>query len=113
MQRYRECGFGFAVDDVGGGYASLESVIQTKPEVIKIDRHIISNLTNDLFKRSIVKFVVAFCQENNILSIGEGIQTKEDFEIIQDLGVDGGQGFYMFRPMADVTLDKISNPILK
>ena len=113
LQRYRECGFGFAVDDVGGGYASLESVVQTKPEVIKIDRHIISNLKDDLFKRSIVKFVVSFCQENNILSIAEGIQTKEDLAIVQDLGVDGGQGFFMFRPTPELDLAKISKPVLK
>jgi EAL domain-containing protein (putative c-di-GMP-specific phosphodiesterase class I)/FixJ family two-component response regulator len=113
LQRYREYGFGFAVDDVGGGYASLESVVQTKPEVIKIDRHIISNLKNDLFKRSIVKFVVSFCQENNILSIAEGIQSKEDLEIVKDLGVDGGQGYYLFRPTPKITLDKIASPLLK
>lgn len=113
LQRYREYGFGFAVDDVGGGYASLESVVQTKPEVIKIDRHIISNLKNDLFKRSIVKFVVSFCQENNILSIAEGIQSKEDYDVVQDLGVDGGQGYYLCRPTAKISLDKICTPVLK
>src|SRR3989344_6705108 len=40
LNRYREYGFKFAVDDVGGGYASLEAIVATKPEVVKIDRHI-------------------------------------------------------------------------
>ena len=113
LQRYREDGFGFAVDDVGGGYASLESVVQTKPEVIKIDRHIISNLKDDLFKRSIVKFVVSFCQENNILSIAKGIQSQEDLDVVMDLGIDGGQGYFLYRPTPKLILDRIASPLLK
>jgi len=76
LKQYRDYGFKFAVDDVGGGYASLESIIETKPEVVKIDRHIISGIHADSYRRSLIKFVVAFCKENNILSVAEGIETK-------------------------------------
>ncbi len=106
LNRYREYGFKFAVDDVGGGYASLEAIVATKPEVVKIDRHIVHELEKDAFKRSIVKFVVAFCKENGILSVAEGIERKEDLQILIELGVDAGQGYYLSRPSSATNLHK-------
>ncbi len=104
LHHYRDCGFKFAVDDMGGGYASLESIVQTRPEFVKIDRHIISELNKDYFKESIIKFIVAFCKDNHICSIAEGIETKEELEYLKGLGVDGGQGFYLCRPTAKLDL---------
>jgi len=111
LERFREHGFKFAVDDVGGGYASLESIVETKPEVVKIDRHIINNLENDPYKRSIVKFVVAFCKENNIFSIAEGIETKENLLKIMELGVDAAQGYYLSKPKPIIDIKELNNTI--
>lgn len=102
LQAYRDYGFKFAVDDVGGGYASLESIVETRPEAVKIDRHIVSQLENDSFRRSIVKFIVSFCKENKIFSIAEGIETMKDFQIVRELGVDAGQGYYFQKPSPDI-----------
>lgn len=109
LTRYRQEGFNFVVDDVGGGYASLESIVETKPEAVKIDRHIINDLHNDAFKKSIVKFVVSFCRENAILSIAEGIETKKDFDTIVELGVDAAQGFYLYRPAPRIDLERMND----
>ncbi|MGE0267625.1 MAG: EAL domain-containing protein [Candidatus Omnitrophota bacterium] len=111
LGRFREHGFKFAVDDVGGGYASLESIVETKPEVVKIDRHIINNLENDPYKRSIVKFVVAFCKENNIFSIAEGIETKENLQKIMELGVDAAQGYYLSKPKPVIDIKELNNTV--
>ena len=108
LEDYRQHGFKFAIDDVGGGYASLEAIVQTKPEMLKIDRHIISNLKDDPFKKSIVKFIVSFCQENHILSIAEGIETKEELATVKELGVDGGQGYYLYKPNGEINLAKMN-----
>ncbi|MDP2654775.1 MAG: EAL domain-containing protein [Candidatus Omnitrophota bacterium] len=102
LQIYRKHGFSFAVDDVGGGYASLESIAETRPEVIKIDRNITRNLSHDPYKRSIIKFVVSFCKENGIIPVAEGIENKDDLQLVRDLGVTGGQGYYLFRPTVEV-----------
>ncbi|HBR15585.1 MAG TPA: hypothetical protein DD723_08640 [Candidatus Omnitrophica bacterium] len=107
LNNYREYGFKFAVDDVGGGYASLESIVTTRPEVIKIDRHIVSDLGNDNLKISIVKFIVAFCKENKIFSIAEGIESKSDLEIIKGLGVDAAQGYYLHKPTSRIDFEEM------
>ncbi|MBP9853660.1 MAG: EAL domain-containing protein [Candidatus Omnitrophica bacterium] len=111
LGKFREFGFKFAVDDVGGGYASLESIVETKPEVVKIDRNIIQNLENDPYKRSIVKFVVAFCRENNIFSVAEGIETKESLHNIMELGIDAAQGYYLSKPKPEIDIKEFNNKI--
>jgi len=111
LRKFRNQGFRFAIDDVGGGYASIESIVEVRPEVVKIDRHIISNLHNDPYKKSIVKFIVSFCHENKILSIAEGIETRIDLETVRDLGVDAAQGYYLYRPSPDITSEEIRKPL--
>ena len=113
LKKYRECGFRFAVDDVGGGFASLESIVETKPEVVKIDRHIVSDLDTDSFKKSIIKFIVAFCKENNIISIAEGVETKKEWDTLIDLGIDAGQGYYFYRPTAELNIPAMSQIFIK
>lgn len=113
LDRYRELGFCFAVDDVGGGYASLESIVETKPEVVKIDGHIVQGLNKDPFKRSIVKFIVSLCQENGIISVAEGIETKEEYDIVRSLGINAGQGYYLYKPTPEVSLPEFSGISLK
>ena len=109
LHEYRQAGFNFAVDDVGGGYASLESIVETRPEVVKIDSHIIRDLHKNSYKKSIVKFIVSFCRENGILSVAEGIETKDDLQAAQELGVDAGQGYYLFRPTSKFDLAEFQN----
>ncbi|OGX24541.1 MAG: hypothetical protein A2787_07020 [Omnitrophica WOR_2 bacterium RIFCSPHIGHO2_01_FULL_48_9] len=113
LKKYRECGFRFAVDDVGGGFASLESIVETKPEVVKIDRHIVCDLDTDPFKRSIIKFIVSFCKENNIISIAEGIETRRELDILNELGVDAGQGYFLYRPTSELNMQAMSQIFLK
>ncbi|MFA5088984.1 MAG: EAL domain-containing protein [Candidatus Omnitrophota bacterium] len=111
LRLFRENGFRFAVDDVGGGFASLESIVETKPEIVKIDRHIVSDLDRDPFKISIIKFIVSFCKENNIISVAEGIETREQFDLVIKLGVDAGQGYFLCRPSPEVHFENMGEKL--
>ncbi len=109
LSSFRDYGFRIAVDDVGGGYASLQSIVETRPDVVKIDRHFITSLQQDPFKRSVVKFVVSLCRENGILSVAEGIETRDDLDIVRELNVDAGQGYYFCRPTPEIDLPHFSS----
>lgn len=98
LQSYREYGLRVAIDDVGGGYASLQAILETKPNIIKIDRQFIQTLEADPYRQSLVKLVIAFCKENKILSVAEGIEDQKEMAMVRDLGVDAGQGYYFYRP---------------
>jgi len=111
LEFFRRQGFSFAIDDVGGGYASLESIAATKPRIIKIDHHIVHNIHKDSIKRSLVKFLVTFCKENSIISVAEGIEQREDFDILMQMGVDAAQGFLLCEPTTHFNLSKIYQDI--
>jgi len=104
LRDYRKDGFKIAVDDLGAGYSSLESMIELRPEAVKLDRHIVNGVSEDSYKNSIVKLFVSFCKENNIICVAEGIETKKDLEALIDLGVDAGQGYYLCRPTETLDL---------
>ena len=104
IKEYRHDGFKIAVDDLGAGYSSLESIVEIRPEAVKLDRHIVNGVSSDSYKNSIVKLFVAFCRENGIICVAEGIETKEDFDALIELGVDAGQGYYLCRPTDSVNL---------
>lgn len=104
LRHYREDGFKIAVDDLGAGYSSLESIIEIRPEAIKLDMSIVNGVSTDIYKNSIVKLFVAFCRENGIICVAEGIENKKDFQALIELGVDAGQGYYLCRPMESIDL---------
>lgn len=109
LKKHRNDGFRFAVDDVGGGYASLESIVATKPEIVKIDIHIVRGVHLDPVKQSIIKFVVAFCRDNDIISVAEGVEGKEEMDMIAELGVSAVQGYYLFRPTSRLNIREMKD----
>ena len=104
LHSYRQHGFRFAVDDVGGGYSSLESIVEIKPEVVKIDYHLIKELKDNPFKQSIIRFISSLCRENKIISVGEGIESQDVLDIVRQLGVDAVQGYHLCRPTAKIDM---------
>ena len=109
LKEYRNYGFKVAIDDVGSGYASLESIIETRPEAVKIDRHIVHGLVTDPYKHSIVKFIVSFCREHDIICVAEGVETKEEFNLLKELGVDACQGYYLYKPTSRLDINAFQN----
>ena len=111
LRFYHDYGFGIAIDDVGGGYASLESIVETNPMIVKIDTHLVNNLSAEPVKRSLIKFVVAFCKENKIISVAEGVENKQDLDALIELGVDAVQGYLLCRPTPQPNLAEIYKDI--
>jgi EAL domain-containing protein (putative c-di-GMP-specific phosphodiesterase class I) len=109
LGEFRDNGFTLAVDDVGAGYSSLESIVAVKPEIVKIDCRIIHGLDHDEIKRSVVRLIVSFCKENRIISVAEGVETREEFEVIISLGVDAVQGYYFYRPSPVLNLREMKD----
>jgi EAL domain-containing protein (putative c-di-GMP-specific phosphodiesterase class I)/ActR/RegA family two-component response regulator len=109
LGEFRDSGFTLAVDDVGAGYSSLESIVAVKPEIVKIDYRIIHGLDQDEIKRSVVRLIVSFCKENRIISVAEGVETKEEFQAIMSLGIDAVQGYYLYRPSPVLNLREMKD----
>jgi EAL domain-containing protein (putative c-di-GMP-specific phosphodiesterase class I) len=98
-QRLRDLGIRLAVDDAGSGYASLRHIVALAPDVIKIDRTLVTELDCDRARRALVGAVVAFAREMGATSvIGEGVETRAELDALVALGVDAAQGYFLGRP---------------
>lgn len=92
----------FAVDDYGTGYSNIVNLLRYKPNVIKIDRYLITDIQNDVNKQMFVKNTVEFAEQNNIQCLAEGVETKEELETVISYGVDLIQGYYTAMPSEQV-----------
>ncbi|MCF6746002.1 EAL domain-containing protein [Blastococcus sp. KM273128] len=94
----RARGMRLAVDDTGAGYSSLSHVLQLRPDIVKLDRSLISALNTDPAQRSLVTAVALFAREIGATLTAEGIETPEQVAVLTELGVAKGQGFFLGRP---------------
>ncbi|MGN6577670.1 MAG: EAL domain-containing protein [Nocardioides sp.] len=97
----REAGVRFAIDDTGAGYASLNHVLQLRPETIKLDRALIDGVDTDPARRSLVTALVLLALEIGAAVTGEGVETDEQLSALSTLGVDQAQGYLLARPSTD------------
>lgn len=102
----------FAVDDYGTGYSNIVNLLRYKPNVIKIDRYLITEIQNDVNKQMFVKNTVEFAEQNNIQCLAEGVETKEELETVISYGVDLIQGYYTAMPSEQV-IQEIDPKIVK
>lgn len=102
LNYYRSKGFLIALDDVGEGYSSLNMIIDIKPDIIKVDRNIISNINKDTMKKSIYKALHTICRENDIKLLAEGIENPYELETVKEIGVDYAQGYYFAKPTSEI-----------
>lgn len=100
LLHYRELGFQIAVDDLGAGYAGLKLWSEVKPDFVKIDRYFINQCHHDPIKREFIKSIVNLGQSINAKVIAEGIETREEFNQLDELGINIFQGFLFARPKA-------------
>lgn len=97
----RERGVRIAVDDTGAGYASLAHVLQLRPDIVKVDRSLIKDITNDPARRSLITALVLLALNLDASITGEGVQTASELATLATLGVDTGQGYFLARPSTD------------
>jgi EAL domain-containing protein (putative c-di-GMP-specific phosphodiesterase class I) len=99
-------GMRLAIDDVGAGFSSLRHIVITSPDVIKLDRSIVSGLDHDPVLAKLASSLVEFAHGIDVRIVAEGVETAAEHAVLQALGVDGGQGWLFGRPgPADTLVD--------
>jgi len=95
---YKDRGYKIAIDDFGAGCGGPKLLSILEPDIVKIDRHFISTITDNYISRSFVEFTISICHEKNIMVVAEGIETQRELNEVIKLGVDLIQGFYLGMP---------------
>lgn len=99
----REHGGRIAIDDFSSGYSNDLLLLITQPDYIKIDIQLVSGLDVDVSKLTLVRNIVSYAKTQGWLLIAEGVERKEEAEILIKLGVDYLQGYYLQRPSFELT----------
>jgi EAL domain-containing protein (putative c-di-GMP-specific phosphodiesterase class I)/CheY-like chemotaxis protein len=94
----RERGLRVAVDDVGAGYASLRHALQLAPDIVKMDMSLTRDIDRDPGKRALAAALISFAGETGMTIVAEGIETADELQALQELGIRYGQGFYLGTP---------------
>ena len=98
LHHYRDMGFSIALDDLGAGYSSLRLWSELRPDYVKIDRHFIDGIHQDAVKREFVGSMLQMAKASRAMVIAEGIELREELEVLIDMGVDLVQGYLLCRP---------------
>jgi len=105
LEKIRELGVTIALDDFGTGYSSLETLRAFPFDKIKLDRSFMNEVEHSPQARSIIRAVLALGRSLDIPVLAEGIETRDQLEILQEEGCDTAQGYLLGRP---APLDEIS-----
>ena len=95
---HREHGFLIALDDVGKGHSNLDRIPVIQPDIIKIDRSLITNIHEDYYRQEVFKTLIHLSQKIGALSLAEGVETEEETLESLELGADLLQGYYFAKP---------------
>ena len=98
LEPLRAAGMRLAIDDVGAGFSSLRHIVVTAPDIIKIDRSIVSGVDHDPVLRKLVGSLVEFAHGCDVSIVAEGVETAGEHAVLRALGVDSGQGWLFGRP---------------
>ncbi|MFP3159062.1 MAG: EAL domain-containing protein [Hydrogenobaculum sp.] len=90
-----------SIDDFGTGYSSLVYLKHLPVDILKIDISFIRGITTDRHDFSIVKFITGLSKDFGFKTIAEGVETKEQVDMLSSMGVDYFQGFYFAKPMPE------------
>ena len=94
----RDLGFWIAVDDMGAGYAGLNSFAALRPDIVKLDMAIVRGIDQDPYRRTLVRSMTAMCRDFGIPLVAEGVETEAEKAVLVDLGCDFLQGFLCGSP---------------
>ena len=92
----KQKGFNISLDDFGTGYSSLSMLQDLTIDVLKIDKSFIDKIDTS----NIVKYIINMAKDFNIKTVAEGVETKEQVQLLKNMGCDIAQGYYYSKPLS-------------
>jgi EAL domain-containing protein (putative c-di-GMP-specific phosphodiesterase class I) len=101
LARLRMNGFGLSIDDYGTGYSSMQQLTRVPFSELKIDRSFVSNAASNAQTKVILASSLDMAQKLGILAVAEGVETQADWNLLEELGCDLAQGYFIAKPMPE------------
>lgn len=106
VNEYRKHGFKIALDDFATGYSGLSRLAELRPDIVKVDRALVSGCDKDRVRLAIIAGVIGVGEAVGIQVILEGAERVEEVQALRTVGARFIQGFYFARPsFENIVLD--------
>ncbi|MGD1938366.1 MAG: putative bifunctional diguanylate cyclase/phosphodiesterase [Cyanophyceae cyanobacterium] len=87
------------IDDFGTGDSSLKRLLSTPWHTVKIDRSLVPVNAEDADRIRVCQAIAHLCHDFDLITVAEGVETKEQLDLLREIGIDEGQGYYFAKPM--------------
>jgi EAL domain-containing protein (putative c-di-GMP-specific phosphodiesterase class I) len=94
LRTFKDRGYRVAVDDMGAGYASLQSLAAIEPDFLKFDVSLVRDIDRSSIKRSLLESLRQLGEKIGARVIAEGVERPEEMRTLTELGIELGQGFF-------------------
>lgn len=98
LERYRAEGAQVALDDLGAGHTSLSFLARLRPDIVKLDRALISGVKDDDPRLMLIQALIRYAHDLGIRVVAEGVETESELRLLRELGADYAQGYFLGRP---------------
>lgn len=99
MDRLREHGINFSLDDYGTGFANTAAVIQYPFHTVKLDKSMVWSAMDDQKAMAALKYSIAMLKEMGMQLIAEGVEELRQAQLLEEMGCDFFQGYYYSKPV--------------
>lgn len=106
-KQLKNAGFVIEMDDFGSGYSSLNMLASMPIDILKLDMKFVQNYSATDHSRSILSFVIGLAKWMNLYVIAEGVETKEQLELLRGMDCNLAQGFYFAKPLPEKEFEQI------
>jgi EAL domain-containing protein (putative c-di-GMP-specific phosphodiesterase class I) len=111
IELLRHLGVRFAIDDFGTGYSSLSQLRTLPVDCVKIDRSFIKDLAQqESGSTTLVRGIIGLAHNLQLQVVAEGVETQEQLTLLQTMGCDINQGFFLYRPMPHGSMEELLQP---
>lgn len=99
INEIKKLGVGIALDDFGTGYSSLSYIKKMNFDIIKVDKNFIDDITSDDYAQTFIKLITELSEKLGAKVCVEGVEDKEQLELLKTMNVNMIQGYYYGKPM--------------
>ncbi|NLL76926.1 MAG: EAL domain-containing protein [Clostridiales bacterium] len=106
LAKIKKLGVRIALDDFGTGYSSLNHIREIPFDVIKVDQSFVKDLAGDAYSQSFIRMVAELADAIDVSICVEGIETKEQYKVLEGMKVRLVQGYYFDKPISKEEFEK-------
>ncbi|MEG1813167.1 MAG: EAL domain-containing protein [Clostridia bacterium] len=111
IKKIHEAGFGCSMDDFGSGYSSLNMIRDIRVDTLKLDRVFFRPGARNVERtESVVGSIIGMAKALSMCTVAEGVEEREQVDILKRLGCDYIQGYFFARPMPIMAFEKLAFP---